>query len=507
MKDVSGITARYSAAQGVASIIVASSLVRLALAWLVGPGVDESYMIGVARDLAWSYFDHPPIHIWLIHATAWAGGSEDIFILRLPFIVLFAGTCWLMYRLTALCFGERAGLWAVLGLNLAPAFTLSGASWLLPEGPLDFFLLASALCVARLVLVEPAPARPVLLWMAAGALGGLAMLSKYFAAFYFLAVFVFLITVARQRRWLASPAPWLAVVLAVVMFAPVIIWNAQQDWQPMQFHMGRSVGSGSWKIHWFVQSVGGQMLYLLPWMAVPMAFVLGRALIGGPKAPREWFFALAAIGPVGFFTLDSLLNRGLPHWPMPGWLFVFPLLGAWAGRVDASRFKRWLRFNAATSALALVAVLGLLSVQARFDVLGRAAPRVFAKGDPTLMLFDWKPLREKIMARGLTPQQTPLVVTLRWIQAGRVNYALGPDFKTICLCVGARQFDYINDPADFAGKDALIIASEELMAARLGDAAAHFAATEELEPVVLERAGRPVERLRVVRASGFRPGP
>ena len=178
-----------------------------------------------------------------------------------------------------------------------------------------------------------------------------------------------------------------------------------------------------------------------------------------------------------------------------------------AGRVDASRFKRWLRFNAATSALALVAVLGLLSVQARFDVLGRAAPRLFAKGDPTLMLFDWKPLREKIMARGLTPQQTPLVVTLRWIQAGRVNYALGPDFKTICLCVGARQFDYINDPADFAGKDALIIASEELMAARLGDAAAHFAATEELEPVVLERAGRPVERLRVVRASGFRPGP
>ena len=79
---------------------------------------------------------------------------------------------------------------------------------LLPEGPLDFFLLASALCVARLVLVEPAPARPVLLWMAAGALGGLAMLSKYFAAFYFLAVFVFLITVARQRRarwgWLTA---------------------------------------------------------------------------------------------------------------------------------------------------------------------------------------------------------------------------------------------------------------------------------------------------------------
>ncbi len=57
---------------------------------------------------------------------------------RLPFILLFAGTTWLMYRLTARLFGEPAGLWAAVLLNLSLVFSITSGGWVLPDGPLMF---------------------------------------------------------------------------------------------------------------------------------------------------------------------------------------------------------------------------------------------------------------------------------------------------------------------------------------------------------------------------------
>ena len=72
--------------------------------------------------------------------------------MRLPFILLFAGTTWMMYRLTARLFGERAGAIAALILNVSPVLSLSTGSWVLPDGPLMFWMLASALCLERVLL-------------------------------------------------------------------------------------------------------------------------------------------------------------------------------------------------------------------------------------------------------------------------------------------------------------------------------------------------------------------
>ena len=31
-------------------------------------------------------------------------------------------------------------------------------------------------------------------------------------------------------RWLRSRYPWLAALIALVLFLPVMIWNAEHDW-------------------------------------------------------------------------------------------------------------------------------------------------------------------------------------------------------------------------------------------------------------------------------------
>ena len=129
---------RSPAAQ-TAYVIVVAVIARLIASHFVGLGTDESYSVAVARDLQLSYFDHPPMQYWLVHAAAplvgYGRGS------RWPFIGLFAASSWLMFVLTRRLFGERAGLWAVLALTLSAFFTLPAASWVLPDGPLLLALL------------------------------------------------------------------------------------------------------------------------------------------------------------------------------------------------------------------------------------------------------------------------------------------------------------------------------------------------------------------------------
>ena len=154
--------------------------------------MDEFYSVGSARQFMLSYVDHPPLHYWVAELAMRLFNSGAPLVARLPTVLFFAGSTWLMYRLTARLFGARAGLWAASALNIAPVFTLAHASWLLPDGPLMFFMLATVNVVAAILFAEPqVQAARCLWWLAAGVLGGLAMLSKYTGVFVFVGVLAF----------------------------------------------------------------------------------------------------------------------------------------------------------------------------------------------------------------------------------------------------------------------------------------------------------------------------
>src|SRR6266851_10078875 len=95
-------------------LVVGGLAIRLLMAGAIGLGVDESYMVAAGREFHLGYFDHPPLSWWLSAAAAHLLGSEAAPVVRLPFIVLFAVSTWLMYRLTAALFTRRAGLWAAI---------------------------------------------------------------------------------------------------------------------------------------------------------------------------------------------------------------------------------------------------------------------------------------------------------------------------------------------------------------------------------------------------------
>ena len=70
--------------------------------------------------------------------------------------MLFAGSTWLMARLTSRLFGPWAGVCAALALNVTAYHTAAASTFALPDGPLLFFWL---LTLDRLVVAFEEPDR------------------------------------------------------------------------------------------------------------------------------------------------------------------------------------------------------------------------------------------------------------------------------------------------------------------------------------------------------------
>src|SRR5215470_7235596 len=225
----------------VAVLILATFLARLAFAAALALGIDESYMVAAGRKLQLSYFDHPPVAWWMAWGMAHLTGSESAVIVRLPFIALFALTTWLMYRVTSVLFDPEAGLWAAVILNVAPVLGITAGTWVLPDGPLFAALLGTVLCLVPALRSEGRAAWGW--WLATGGCAGLALCSKYSAVLTLAGVAAFLATEPGGRRWLRQPHPYLAGLIALTVFLPVLIWNAGHGWVSFLFQGSRAAGS------------------------------------------------------------------------------------------------------------------------------------------------------------------------------------------------------------------------------------------------------------------------
>ena len=478
------------------------------LAVVLGLGVDESYAVAVARRLSLSYFDHPPLAFWMAGAAARLFHTEGRLVVRLPFILLFAATTWLLFRFSSRLFGERAGAYAALAFNLSPVFAVSHGSWVLPDGPLLFCTLAALACLARVLFPgHDTPRHPTLWWLGAGAMTGLALLSKYHAAFLPLGTFLFLLTTRDRRHWLRRAAPYLGLVLAIALFLPVIMWNAEHDWVSFRFQGARAAWHGGVHVAALLLTIGGQAVYLLPWIWLPLVVGLVGGLRMGPRAPEHWFLCCSALGPILVFGLAALGGRpSLPHWAAPGYVTLFPLLGA----TLASRLARGDRWSPRWIGFAIAAfsgVVGALAAQASTGALTRLVPGLLRWGDPTLEALDWRELRNTLQTRGALGRADLVVAATDWIDAGKVAYALGPEVPVLCFSTTPHHFAYLYDQRQFLGHDVVLVVRGFVGEAAVAPYTPYFQRIEWWDSVAIRRGGRLGVALTLFRARDFRAAP
>jgi 4-amino-4-deoxy-L-arabinose transferase-like glycosyltransferase len=462
------------------SLILITTAIRLGFAATTGLGVDESYMVSAGRVLSLGYFDHPPASWWLSWGATHLFGSEAPIVARLPFILLFALTTWLMALLGREIGGERAGFWAALTLNLSPVFGITSGTWVLPDGPLDCALTGAALCLTRALNERRG------YWWGAGVCAGLALFSKYSAVLTIAGALLFLAT---HRVWLRRWEPYAAGVLALLVFSPVVLWNISHHWASFAFQGERAIGL---RFHPLapLTTLLGEALFVLPWFALPMLVLGCRALRSNW---REQLLACLAAPPIVVFALISAWSsqRVLYHWAAPGYLMLFPLLGRY---MAAEWDRRSVRAMIAGSAVFCIVGMTVISTQIQFDWLSSAK-------DPTAEGLDWTSLRDDLTARGLLRPGTVIGVP-NWRDAGKIAHALGPDVPVICLNADARQFGFTNPTSRWAGSDVLLLIGDHadtVIPALRGQ----FASIDGLPPSAITLRGRILKMVTVASGKNF----
>jgi dolichol-phosphate mannosyltransferase len=305
---------------------------RLVTAFLIELAPQEAYYWNYAIHPALSYFDHPPMVAWVISAGYFLLGKSELGVRIGGFLLTLLST-WLLYALGKLWFNRKAGLWAALLFQLLPLFFVYGVL-ITPDVPLTFFWLLTLYLFSFAVREDQKWA-----WYFAGAALGLCLLSKYTGVFLVPSAFLFLILHRRYRPWLLRKEPYLAVVIALIIFVPVILWNIEHDWASFAFQVSdRLIEETSHPIRRLVEFLLIQLGVTSPMLMIGLLLSSAIPFTLSMKDRRmKWRFCfLLSLPLLIFFLFYSTRSSVKANWTLPGYLSLL---------IAAYPAYRYLRFN------------------------------------------------------------------------------------------------------------------------------------------------------------------
>jgi 4-amino-4-deoxy-L-arabinose transferase-like glycosyltransferase len=345
------------APHSVAWLIFGFTLLRLLLAASVPLVPQEAYYWSWSRYPDWSYFDHPPLATYAIALTTSVFGST-VFGVKAAAVLWSLGWNLLWARLVLDMYGDRRLVfWSLAALNLTALYEAFGIGPT-PDGPLIFAWVGTVWAVGK--VSQTGDGR---WWFAAGAFIGLSWLGKYTGVLLLPVILLYLLSSPAHRHWLLKPQPWLALLLACVVFTPVLIWNAQHEWVSLAFQSTRRAGGmGGFKPRYLLVLLATQFLLLTPYLFVVAMGALWRGLRGWfaeAMDDRTRLLLLSAAVPIALFAAVSLRSLVKANWLAPAW-FTLVILGVHQGLARADGLRRLQRGLVSSGVLLLAAGAVLL---------------------------------------------------------------------------------------------------------------------------------------------------
>jgi 4-amino-4-deoxy-L-arabinose transferase-like glycosyltransferase len=352
-------------------VLAALTALRLILSASVPLAPDEAYYFLWSQHLQAGYYDHPPmVAFWIRLGTALAGNTA-LGIRLLGPLAAAAGSILLWDAGERMMPHRQAGLIAAALLN-ATLMVGAGSIIMTPDTPLVFFWIAGLAACARLVASENPR-----WWLAIGACIGLALLSKYTAALFIAAAFIWLVTTPAGRATLATPWPWAGLAIAFAIFLPNIVWNGAHGWVSYAKQGGRVFSfDAARSLQFLAEFLIGQFA-----LATPIIFILatlGLWRCGDTPAPMPHLLIWLTIVPGVVFLEHVISDRVQSNWAA----VIYPSACLAAAALPMAILRLWLR-----PALALGFFLTALAYAQAL-----AAPFPFpARADPTALQFSGWP--------------------------------------------------------------------------------------------------------------------
>ena len=475
--------------------LAALVLLHLVVGAALGLSVDEAHYLLYALHPALSYFDHPPLVGWLQWPLVNLGAP--VWLLRLLPGLVWVATVLSAYRLALRLSAANAapqpgaaGLWTLAVLALAPLLHVLGLG-LLPDTLLMLWGILIMGQTWRLMQQDALQARGA--WLLWGLLLGLAGLSKYTAIFLALAS-AWCLLAAHGLRVLRAPWAWLGLLLALLLVAPVALWNAQHDWISFRYQASHGAG-GAW-----------EALHLLRFALVQLLAFGPLLLWGLRKSGRGGVLRAFFWIPLVVLALLSGGGSSLPHWTAPAWVALSPFAGLALARYAYAhgdsrrqgRRARWLGVLVALQASACAALLGLmLSAGAPFFPQSLRTTAVGANPFADLHGWDAAGARARALARA---QGLASVSVQNWTLASRLGWYAQP-LAVHVLAPGTDQFSLWAGDLP-VGADTLLVdwshLSFELPLAPQG-----FARCDVLDTLDVRHGSAPLARFRFYACRGW----
>jgi hypothetical protein len=247
---------------------------------------DELYYIACSEHLSWGYVDQPPLSLFLLKVSRLILGDSLVAIRVFPAMAI-AITMWM----TALIVKEIGGrlmaiFMAVVAVLVSPIHTAMGSYYSMNS--IDIMIWAIVVFIVLRIYQNSKPS----LWIWLGIVLGLGLLNKISVLFLGTGLVIGLLVT--NRKALTTPWPYIAGIIAGVLFLPFIIWNLQHDLAHLEFIDRASSGKYS-----------GRSAF---------DFTKDLLLNHNPFAIPIWITGLVAI----------FLYKPLRQHSVIGWLFLIP---------------------------------------------------------------------------------------------------------------------------------------------------------------------------------------
>jgi len=276
--------------------IFAYFILLLGFACFIFPYGDSFYYWTWSQHLGLSYLDGPPMIAYMMHLSTLMFGKH-FFAINFVSVACAMAAVYFIVKIGRLLSNEETAWIAALLWLIFPIVTQNTFARTTYDSPESLFWLMAVYYTA--CYTED---RRSLNLYAIGLSVGLALLSKYSGVVLILALCVYFAVTPSLRHVFKNKHFYLAALLALILFSPVLIWNGLHDWASFKFQIDQHTVTHKISVLEHFNNVLTflwRLVYCLNVLFfIPVICWLAKRPSAYPSAVRRmlWVIALAFLG-------------------------------------------------------------------------------------------------------------------------------------------------------------------------------------------------------------------
>lgn len=434
---------------------------------------DDAYHWSWTQQLDYSYFDHPGMIAWLEWLSTSLFGNTRLGV-RLPSFICYLLINFFSWKFVKDLFGEKAAVFAIMMILFVPLWGFGGFVSA-PEAPFMVLWVLAAYVFWQGVREDDKRWSTQKTWLLLGLIMGIGFNTKFPIVLIAPGFGLYLLLSPKSRGQLATPWPWLGVLIASLLLAPVLMWNLKYDWPSFKYQFHDRHSGGSFDPKRWLGYIGSQLGLLSPglYVGVLLTFVTSAFRL---KDPRYRLLFCIALPSFLIFYPQPFWADYKPHWMGPVYfLLMYGLAGIWVeglnlfGRQLIQANSQKLKWSIAgfliPMNILIYAPLPYPWVPKAFRALAPGKEWV-KKNDPSNELFGWPEAGQKALEWQKEIEQAtgkkPFMAGHRYEMTGQIWMATQQ--RTYMLSKTVSHYTVVTTAEELKalmGQDAIMIANDK----------------------------------------------